>query len=122
MKVITINTLIFGAFAMTTVMLVLAFLGFIIYLFKFIFYKEKPPKKEVIEENLPQKVLEKKEEKDKKKVALIAAAINMYLSSRKGVTLAFASPKSGEGTNLWKLKGILEKRANGIKERRWRNG
>ncbi len=123
MKVVTIwDTIVFGVFAMTIVMVVLAFLGFIVYLFKFIFYRKTPPKREIKEEKVVEKVIEKREAKEKKKAALIAAAISMYLSSRKGVTLAFASPKSGESINLWKLKGIIEKRVNGIKERRWRNG
>ncbi len=123
MHVVTIwDTLIFGVFAMTIVMAVLAFLGFIIYLFKFIFYKETPPKKEIKEEKVFQKFEKRKEEKDKKKVALIAAAINMYISSKRGVSLALVPPKGGEVSNLWKLKGLIEKRVSGLKERRWRNG
>lgn len=123
MEVVTLfDTIIFGIFAMAVVMAVLAFLGFIIYLFKFIFYKESkitPPPIKKVEEKIE---VSKKEEKENKKVAAIIAAINMYLSSKRRVSFAFSLPKGGEETNIWKLKGILAKRVSGIKERRWRNG
>lgn len=117
------DTVVFGIFAMSIVMGVLAFLGFIIYLFKFIFYKEskiKPPAEKKIEEKIE---IFKKEEKESKKVAAIIAAINMYLSSKRRASFAFSPNLIGrEEKNLWKFKGIIAKRANSFKERRWRNG
>lgn len=117
------DTVIFGVFAMTIVMGVLAFLGFIIYLFKFIFYKESKITPPPVEKKVGEKVqVLKKEEKENKKIAAIIAAINMYLASKRRVSFAFSLPKGGEETNIWKLKGVLAKRVSGIKERRWRNG
>ena len=118
-----LDTVIFGIFAMSIVMGVLAFLGLIIFLFKYIFYKEseiKPP----IEKKFEEKVeIIKKEEKDSKKIAAIIAAINMYLSSKRRVSFAFSPTLVGrEEKNLWKFKGIIAKRVSSIKERRWRNG
>lgn len=124
MEVVTLfDTIIFGIFAMAIVMGVLAFLGFIIYLFKFIFYKKSKITPPTVEKKVEEKIeVSKKEEKENKKVAAIIAAINMYLSSKRRVSFAFSLPKGGEETNIWKLKGILAKRVSGIKERRWRNG
>lgn len=117
------ETVVFGIFAMSIVMGVLAFLGFIIYLFKFIFYKEskiRPPTEKKIEEKIE---IFKKEEKESKKVAAIIAAINMYLSSKRRASFAFSPTLIGrEERNLWKFKAIIAKRANSFKERRWRNG
>ncbi|MDI6860604.1 MAG: OadG family protein [Caldisericia bacterium] len=117
------DTIVFGIFAMSIVMGVLAFLGFIIYLFKYIFYKESkisPPLEKKREEKIE---IVKKEEKENKKVAAIIAAINMYLSSKRKVSFAFSPTLAGgEEKNIWRLKGIIGKRVNSIKERRWRNG
>lgn len=123
MKIVTFwDTILFGILAMSIVFAVLALLGYIISLFKTFFYKEEKPKekgigkkKEVKEEIVP-------EVKNKKKIAAIAAAINMYLSSRKRVTLAFSSTSKEERVDLWKIKGIIGKRVTEVKERRWKNG
>ncbi|MGB9750176.1 MAG: OadG family protein [Caldisericia bacterium] len=123
MKIVTFwDTILFGILAMSVVFAVLALLGFIISQFKTFFYKEGKPPKEKIEkkEELQEKVLP--EEKNKKKIAAMVAAINMYLSSRKGVTFAFLTPSKGEGVNLWKIKSTLGKRVTESKERRWKNG
>lgn len=123
MKIVTLlDTILFGFLAMSVVFGVLALLGFIISLFRTFFYKEGKPPKEKIEKKveLEEKILP--EEKSKKKIAAIIAAINMYLSSRKGVTFAFSQPLKGEGVDLWKIKRTLGKRATEIKERRWKNG
>jgi|GEM_PF-2491606 len=116
------DTILFGILAMSIVFVVLALLGFIISLFKTFFYKEGKPPKEKIEkkEELEEKKLP--EEKGKKKIAAMIAAINMYLSSRKGVTFAFSQPLKGEGVDLWKIKRTLGKRVSESKERRWKNG
>ncbi len=123
MKIVTIwDTLLFGVLAMSVVFGVLALLGFIISLFKTFFYsKTKPPegkiekKEEVKEEKLV-------EVKNKKKIAAIAASISMYLQSSVRVKPKMVVSTESELTNIWKLKGVLAKRANQIKERRWRNG
>lgn len=123
MRIVTLwDTLLFGVLAMSVVFAVLALLGFIISLFKTFFYKEGKLPKEKIEkkEELEEKILP--EEKGKKKIAAMIAAINMYLLSRKGVTFAFSQPSKGEGVDLWKIKRTLGKRVSELKERRWKNG
>lgn len=123
MKIVTLfDTLIFGIFAMSVVFGVLALLGFIISLFKTFFYKEvKPPKEIEKKEEAPKEEFAYKKE-NKKKIAAMIAAINMYLSSRKGVSLALSQSVKGEGADFWKIKRTLEKKAIIVKERRWKNG
>lgn len=123
MNIVTMfDTLIFGLLAMSVVFGVLALLGFIISLFKTFFYKEvKPPRELVKKEEAPKEEIVHKRE-NIKKIAAISAAINMYLSSKKGVRFAFSQPIKGDGVDSWKIKSALGKKVMIVKERRWKNG
>lgn len=123
MTIVTLfDTLIFGLLAMSVVFGVLALLGFIISLFKTFFYKEvKPPRELVKKEEAPKEEFVYKKE-NIKKIAAISAAINMYLLSRKGVTLALSQSVKGDGADFWKIKRTSGKKATIVKERRWKNG
>lgn len=123
MNIVTLfDALIFGLLAISVVFGVLALLGFIISLFKTFFYKEERPLRETVkkEEAIKEGIVYKRE--NIKKIAAISAAINMYLLSRKGVTLAFSQSVKNETTDLWKIKRTLGKKVKTIKERRWKNG
>ncbi len=115
------ETFTFGIFAMGIVFLVLALLGFVISLFKVIFYKEGKVKREVlkVEEKLTEepKIVEKG--KEKTKYAAIVAAITTYLSKKETYTIS-PGEESSE-VNKWKFKNLLTQRKSTIKERRWKN-
>lgn len=106
---------------------VLAFLGFVLEMFKIIFYhpekkgKEKEIKKKEVKEISP--VLAPKREKEDKrsklrKIAAIAAVLSMYEERKRRYMRS-----EGGGLNFWRVKEIVGRKVSSkIKTKRWKNG
>ena len=112
----------FTIVAVAIVFGVLAFLGFVLVMFKLIFYHpEKEVKKEEVKQTGPV-LAPKKEKEDKRsklrKIAAIAAALSAY----EEVKTRFIGP-TGEGLNFWRVKEIVGRKVSSkIKTKRWKNG
>ncbi len=109
----------FTILAVVIVFAVLILLGFILEIFKLIFYH--PEKKEKAKKSAPV-LTPKKEKEDKRgklrKIAAIAAALSAY----EEVKIRLIRPIGGI-PNFWRVKEIVGRKVySKIKTKRWKNG
>jgi len=109
----------FTIVAVAIVFGVLALLGFVLEMFKLIFYH--PEKKEKAKKLAPV-LAPKKEKEDKRdklrKIAAIAAALSAYEEAK----IRLIRPTS-ETLNFWRVKEIVGRKVySKIKTKRWKNG